>query len=291
MSYRSPSDLPLTLPLFPLPAVLLLPRGEMPLNIFEPRYLAMFDDALGGDRLIGMIQPEFDAEEDAAHPALVDVGCAGRITGFQETGDGRYLVTLTGVTRFRVVEELSVRTPYRQCRAHYDEFAADLVPGAGEEAVDRDALMQDAEGLSPGKPVGGRLVGYSRRLERGAGQRPVDDEPLRRPRKAGSAGSRGPQKSRRDPGRGDRDGSGQDTQQRHRHLPAIEAIMATTPNRAATPEIDPKLLEILVCPLTKATLEYDAERQELISRPAKLAYPIRDGIPIMLPEEARPLEG
>jgi Lon protease-like protein len=142
MVYRSPSDLPDELPLFPLPAVLLLPRGEMPLNIFEPRYLAMFDDALAGSRLIGMIQPEFDAEEDAAHPTLVDVGCAGRITGYQETGDGRYLVTLTGVCRFRVSRELSVKTPYRQCQPLFDEFAQDLIPGSGEDAVDRDALMK-----------------------------------------------------------------------------------------------------------------------------------------------------
>jgi uncharacterized protein len=142
MVYRSPSDLPASLPVFPLPAVLLLPRGEMPLNIFEPRYLQMFDEALAGDRLIGMIQPEFDQPEDAPHPPLVEVGCAGRITGFQETGDGRYLVTLTGVTRFRIAEELNVMTPYRRCRPVYDEFVEDLVPGAGEEAVDRTALMR-----------------------------------------------------------------------------------------------------------------------------------------------------
>jgi len=142
MIYRSPADLPEALPIFPLPSVLLLPRGEMPLNIFEPRYLAMFDDALCSGRLIGMIQPEFDADEDATHPPLVDIGCAGRITGFQETGDGRYLVTLTGVTRFRIAEELTVKTPYRQCRPSFDEFAEDLVPGAGEDAVDRDALMK-----------------------------------------------------------------------------------------------------------------------------------------------------
>jgi Lon protease-like protein len=142
MVYRTPSDLPAKLAIFPLPAVLLLPRGEMPLNIFEPRYLQMFDDALAGNRLIGMIQPEFDTPEEAANPPLVEIGCVGRITGFQETGDGRYLVTLTGVTRFRVVEELSAMTPYRQCRPLYEDFVEDLVPGAGEDAVDRDALMK-----------------------------------------------------------------------------------------------------------------------------------------------------
>lgn len=139
--YRT-SDLPATLPIFPLPGVLLLPRGEMPLNIFEPRYLQMFDEALAGNRLIGMIQPEFDTAEDDPRPSLVDVGCAGRITGFQESGDGRYLVTLTGIIRFRVAEELTVATPYRQCRPIYDEFSQDLMPGVGEDDVDRDALMK-----------------------------------------------------------------------------------------------------------------------------------------------------
>lgn len=142
MVYSAPSDLPETLAVFPLPGVLLLPRGEMPLNIFEPRYLQMFDDALGGTRLIGMIQPEFDTPENATNPPLVEIGCVGRITGFQESGDGRYLVTLTGVARFRLGEELSVTTPYRQVRPIYDQFTDDLVPGAGEDAVDRDALMK-----------------------------------------------------------------------------------------------------------------------------------------------------
>ncbi len=142
LAYRSPADLPEVLPVFPLSSVLLLPRGEMPLNIFEPRYLQMFDDALAGSRLVGMIQPEFDAPEDAAHPPLVEIGCAGRITGFQESGDGRYLVTLTGVARFRLAEEVVAATPYRQVRPDFGPFAEDFVPGAGEEAVDRHALMR-----------------------------------------------------------------------------------------------------------------------------------------------------
>ena len=139
--YHSPSDLPSALKLFPLPEVLLLPRGEMPLNIFEPRYLAMIDHALAGDRMIGMIQPEFDAEDSLETPPLVEVGCVGRITAFQETGDGRYLITLTGVSRFRCAEELSPDTPFRQCRPDYTGFATDLVSGAGEDEVDRPALM------------------------------------------------------------------------------------------------------------------------------------------------------
>ncbi|MGQ4274288.1 LON peptidase substrate-binding domain-containing protein [Terrihabitans sp. B22-R8] len=140
-AYHAPSDLPAVLPLFPLPEVLLLPRGEMPLNIFEPRYLAMIDQAISGNRLIGMIQPDFDVVEDNPAPPLVHVGCVGRITAFQETGDGRYLVTLTGVCRFRRRDEVNVDTPYRQFEVDYSEFTGDLVPGAGEDAVDRIALL------------------------------------------------------------------------------------------------------------------------------------------------------
>src|SRR6202048_4767878 len=141
--YRGPGDLPEVIPVFPLPGALLLPRGQMPLNIFEPRYVAMIDDALrGGHRLIGMIQP------DAAHPGPEDkpnlyrVGCVGRITQIAETGDGRYLLQLTGVARFRVEEELSVSTPYRQCRVSYAPFPDDFTPRKGEDGVDRESLLR-----------------------------------------------------------------------------------------------------------------------------------------------------
>src|SRR6185437_12618350 len=107
-SYGSIGDLPRELPVFPLTGVLLLPRGRLPLNIFEKRYLAMFDDAIGGDRLIGMIQPS-DPTAGDMDPPLYSVGCAGRITSFNESGDGRYLVALYGVARFRIVEELALR--------------------------------------------------------------------------------------------------------------------------------------------------------------------------------------
>ena len=141
--YRGPGELPEVIPVFPLPGALLLPRGQMPLNIFEPRYLAMVDDAFrDGHRLIGMIQP------DAAHsggekktPALFRVGCVGRITQLAETGDGRYILELTGVSRFKVIEELSVLTPYRQCKVDYFAFADDFTARKGEEAVDRQALL------------------------------------------------------------------------------------------------------------------------------------------------------
>jgi len=124
--YLSLEDLPATLPVFPLTGAVLLPRGELPLNIFEPRYLAMIDAALSGDRLIGMIQPT-EHEDAVLTPGLSRVGCAGRITGFRETDDGRILITLTGICRFRVVEELAVKTPFRQIRPDYAPFLGDLV--------------------------------------------------------------------------------------------------------------------------------------------------------------------
>ena len=116
--YHGPGDVPAVIPVFPLAGALLLPRGQMPLNIFEPRYLAMIDDALRtGHRLIGMIQPDAaHAGPDENKPNLFKVGCVGRITQFAESGDGRYLIQLTGVSRFRIEEELAVTTPYRQCR-------------------------------------------------------------------------------------------------------------------------------------------------------------------------------
>src|SRR5579863_10688620 len=113
--YKGPDALPDVIPVFPLPGALLLPRGQMPLNIFEPRYLAMIDDALkSGQRLIGMIQPDpTHPGPDQDKPHLFRVGCVGKITQFAESGDGRYLIQLTGVARFRVVAELAVTTLYR----------------------------------------------------------------------------------------------------------------------------------------------------------------------------------
>jgi Lon protease-like protein len=141
VKYRGPKDLPETIPVFPLPGALLLPRANLPLNIFEPRYLAMFDDALRGQRLIGMIQPNETKPGTPEHPALFDVGCVGRITQFQESGDGRYLISLTGIARFRVRDELRSEMPYRQCRVDYSEFISDFAPSSGAD-VDRDALLK-----------------------------------------------------------------------------------------------------------------------------------------------------
>jgi hypothetical protein len=140
--YRGPGDLPPILPVFPLPGALLLPRGQMPLNIFEPRYLSMVDDALrDGHRLIGMIQPDAAHSQDDERPVLFRVGCVGRITQFAEAGDGRYILELTGVARFRVIDELLVSTAYRQCKVDFAPFIDDFTARKGEDAVDRAALL------------------------------------------------------------------------------------------------------------------------------------------------------
>lgn len=152
IAYQAIGELASVIPVFPLPGALLLPRGQMPLNIFEPRYLAMIDDALKGARLIGMIQPNPQAL-GGARPPLHSVGCVGRITQFGETGDGRYLVSLTGICRFRVIEEVSVLTPYRQAHVDYAPFADDLVPRKGEDAVDRAALLAALRAFSDATDV------------------------------------------------------------------------------------------------------------------------------------------
>ena len=141
--YHGPGDLPETIPVFPLSGALLLPRGQMPLNIFEPRYLEMVDDALrDGHRMIGIIQPDAAHSQSEEHPKLFRVGCVGRITQFGETGDGRYILELTGIARFQIVEELTVLTPYRQCRVDFFPFIDDFTARKGEDDVDRDAVLE-----------------------------------------------------------------------------------------------------------------------------------------------------
>lgn len=139
-TYRTIAELPPVIPVFPLAGALLLPRAELPLNIFEPRYLQMFNDAIAGNRLIGMIQPA--GEEQGDVPALAQIGCLGRITSFSEADDDRLLVTLSGVCRFETAGELSVATPYRQVEAAYHNFAGDLVAEARARSVDREALVR-----------------------------------------------------------------------------------------------------------------------------------------------------
>jgi Lon protease-like protein len=133
-------DLPDTVPVFPLPGALLLPRARLPLHLFEPRYLQMFEDALKTPgRLIGMVQPnEVPGREGTG---LQTIGCVGRVTQFSETEDGRYLITLTGISRFRVVSEVEGFTPYRRCNVSWDGFAQDLAKSETDNDFDRTAFM------------------------------------------------------------------------------------------------------------------------------------------------------
>ncbi|MFC3326523.1 LON peptidase substrate-binding domain-containing protein [Mesorhizobium cantuariense] len=139
--YRLAKDLPSTIPIFPLEGALLLPGGRMPLNIFEPRYLQMVDEAITGSRLIGVIQPSLDgALRGDGEPELCNVGCAGRIIAFSETGDGRYLISLQGVFRFRIASELTVKTPFRQCKPA--PFLTDLDEDQAANEIDRPSLLK-----------------------------------------------------------------------------------------------------------------------------------------------------
>jgi hypothetical protein len=138
--YHSYSDLPHSLPLFPLSGVLLLPRGQLPLNVFEPRYLEMVDYAMSGDRLIGMIQPA-ESEDKVATPRLTQVGCAGKIFSFRETEDNRYLITLNGICRFRLNGEMPATTPWRAGYCDFAGFAGDLAQ-SGNEEFPRNRLLK-----------------------------------------------------------------------------------------------------------------------------------------------------
>jgi Lon protease-like protein len=134
-----PADLPETIPVFPLPGALLLPRGRLPLHIFEPRYLAMVDDCLKTPtRLIGMVQPR---ETPGGEKRLQAIGCAGRLTSFSETEDGRYMITLTGISRFRIRDEVQGFSPYRRCTVDWATFARDQGPAESDPAFDRDEFL------------------------------------------------------------------------------------------------------------------------------------------------------
>lgn len=147
LTYTDIAQLPPTIPVFPLGRALLLPRVQLPLNIFEPRYLDMVNDAMASHRIIGMIQPNSPAgiaaqDDRAAKPELYTVGCAGRMVSFNETRDNRILVALSGVCRFRISQELDVTTAYRKVEADYTPYADDLTEGNGESLVTREGLIE-----------------------------------------------------------------------------------------------------------------------------------------------------
>jgi Lon protease-like protein len=133
-------DLPDTLPVFPLPGALLLPRARLPLHIFEPRYLQMIEDAMKTKhRLIGMVQPRDVPGSDEKR--LHSIGCAGRLTGFSETEDGRYMVTLSGVSRFRLLNEVTGFSPYRRCSVDWTPFARDLGGAEHDASFQRQPFL------------------------------------------------------------------------------------------------------------------------------------------------------
>lgn len=138
--HPEPGDLPSEIPVFPLAGALLLPRGKLPLNIFEPRYLALTEDALAARRMFGMIQPDPSAPATPCGPGLYRVGCLGRLSSFAETDDGRFLITLTGVVRFNLVDEREMRNGYRRIAADYRPYLPDLDVAAESLAIPRETL-------------------------------------------------------------------------------------------------------------------------------------------------------
>lgn len=162
--YRKIADLPSTIPVFPLDGAIVFPRGALPLNIFEPRYLNMIDDAMSGARLIGMVQTR-GPKEDPARPRLAPVGCLSRITAYSETSDGRYLITLSGVCRFRIAEELDTLTPYRQVLTDYEPYRHDLDPEPPALTMDKKALLE-------------ALSAYLDRLGLGASSKTLQTAPI-----------------------------------------------------------------------------------------------------------------
>ena len=139
-------DLPTEFPVFPLGGALLLPRGRLPLNIFEPRYLAMVEDSLGAGRMFAMMQPDPQQPETPTGPGLYRIGCLGRLVAFSETDDGRYLITLLGLNRFIVAAELDMRRGYRRVRGDFAPFAGDLDATPAPIGVERETLLAALRG-------------------------------------------------------------------------------------------------------------------------------------------------
>ena len=136
-------DIPTTFPIFPLTGAVLFPQMRLPLNIFEPRYLNLIDAVLAGSRYVGMLQPRIKKQEmDADDGEIYDVGCLGRLTAFAETEDGRYMVTLTGITRFRITSELAVKDGYRSVLANLKEFNLDPDLASANSQFNRGEFME-----------------------------------------------------------------------------------------------------------------------------------------------------
>ncbi len=284
----SPADLPASLPLFPLSGALLLPYARRPLNIFEPRYLEMIDHALRGDRLIGLIQPQDTTEESpqGAVP-LQRIGTVGRLTHFEEVEEARYFVILEGICRFELIKEMPVMTPFRRGMIATAAFASDFDREFGEEAVDRLALPQDDARLCRVRQFRPQLGRDREDGHGGPRQFLLHGLALRGGGEAGAARGQFARGAGRD---ADRHGRVRDGEGRQPDL----AAQLTKARQQAAPEprhgVDPRTLEMLVCPLTKTRLTLSDDGQELISVAAHLAFPIRDGVPMLSLDEAREID-
>ena len=138
-------NLPETIPVFPLSNFIFFPKTTVPLNIFEPRYIEMIDDAMKGNRIIGMIQPK---NSNNKLPELYNIGCIGKITSFNETEDGRYLIVLVGISRFEIIEELNTKKKYRQCKVNYTNFSFDMMKKNNEiKFTDLNLIFKNLKSL------------------------------------------------------------------------------------------------------------------------------------------------
>jgi Lon protease-like protein len=138
-------DLPSEFAVFPLPGALLLPRGRLPLNIFEPRYTAMTEDSFANGRMFAMIQPDLSLPETANGPALYRIGCLGRLSSFSETDDGRFLITLSGLARFSIASEIDMRHGYRRVIGDFSRYRADMNE-PDDSGIERDGLLDALRG-------------------------------------------------------------------------------------------------------------------------------------------------
>ena len=204
MSAPRIDELPETIPVFPLTGAILLPGGDLPLNIFEPRYLSMVSDAMAGAGIVGMVQPS--NPESAMHePPIYGIGCAGRIDAFKETDDGRFIINLAGVCRFSVVREIERATLYRQVTAAYGDFRAD-VEGVGSDDLDRDRILRALHAYLEAKKLSADWEYDPAAARRQARHLSRDAVPVRAERKAGAVG--GPFARRARTRDGDVDGNG-----------------------------------------------------------------------------------
>ena len=213
--------------MFPLRGAILLPRATLPLNVFEPRYLEMLDDVMSGDRLIGIIQPAAGREltttrraRSADSVGLRSVGCVGRVTTYQEVDDARLVITLTGITRYEILDEAVTDLPYRVASVSYDRFASDLNEGLGEDQVDRTNLLRVLRSYLDANKLEADWARDPARLQRVPHQRAVRHVPLRAGGEAGAARGRGSEAPRRRARRARRDGAR--LQRRQRQHAAVD---------------------------------------------------------------------